>query len=409
MDIGLIKMENKILLKEYLKKIALTLTLFLISFLLIQKGMYQIYIVHTNQKISAILEKVIEKYPNVSKNELMELLNTETIKSSLANDYGIDINKESYLSENDRQFFWNILLNILFFIVLIGILGKLFLDYQKKKDRELQSITMLIKQINQKNYELHIDTMSEDELSILKNEIYKTTLLLKEEAETSKKDKLELKNSLSDISHQLKTPLTSILILLDNMIDNPNMEVKVRDEFIHDIKREIMNIKFLVESILKLAQLDSNTVTFMNQPILVSKIIEKATENIQPLCDLKNISIEVYSDKNSCIVSDFKWQVEAITNILKNSVEHSFQNTKIIVRVVNTPLYVRIYIENTGNPIEKQDLPHIFERFYKGINAREDSIGIGLSLSKKIIESASGTVYATSNNGKTEFQITYFI
>lgn len=402
-------MENKILLKEYLKKIALTLTLFLISFLLIQKGMYQIYIVHTNQKISAILEKVIEKYPNVSKNELMELLNSETIKSSLANDYGIDINKESYLSENDRQFFWNILLNILFFIVLIGILGKLFLDYQKKKDRELQSITMLIKQINQKNYELHIDTMSEDELSILKNEIYKTTLLLKEEAETSKKDKLELKNSLSDISHQLKTPLTSILILLDNMIDNPNMEVKVRDEFIHDIKREIMNIKFLVESILKLAQLDSNTVTFMNQPILVSKIIEKATENIQPLCDLKNISIEVYSDKNSCIVSDFKWQVEAITNILKNSVEHSFQNTKIIVRVVNTPLYVRIYIENTGNPIEKQDLPHIFERFYKGINAREDSIGIGLSLSKKIIESASGTVYATSNSGKTEFQITYFI
>lgn len=409
MDIGLIKMENKILLKEYLKKIALTLTLFLISFLLIQKGMYQIYIVHTNQKISAILEKVIEKYPNVSKNELMELLNSETIKSSLANDYGIDINKESYLSENDRQFFWNILLNILFFLVLIGVLSKLFLDYQKKKDRELQSITMLIKQINQKNYELHIDTMSEDELSILKNEIYKTTLLLKEEAETSKKDKLELKNSLSDISHQLKTPLTSILILLDNMIDNPNMEGKVRDEFIHDIKREIMNIKFLVESILKLAQLDSNTVTFMNQPILVSKILEKAKENIQPLCDLKNISIEVYSDKNSSIVSDFKWQVEAITNILKNSVEHSFQNTKVIVRVVNTPLYVKIYIENIGNPIERQDLPHIFERFYKGINAREDSIGIGLSLSKKIIESASGTVYATSNNGKTEFQITYFI
>lgn len=402
-------MENKILLKEYLKKIALTLTLFLISFLLIQKGMYQIYIVHTNQKISAILEKVIEKYPNVSKNELMELLNSETIKSSLANDYGIDINKESYLSENDRQFFWNILLNILFFLVLIGVLSKLFLDYQKKKDRELQSITMLIKQINQKNYELHIDTMSEDELSILKNEIYKTTLLLKEEAETSKKDKLELKNSLSDISHQLKTPLTSILILLDNMIDNPNMEGKVRDEFIHDIKREIMNIKFLVESILKLAQLDSNTVTFMNQPILVSKILEKAKENIQPLCDLKNISIEVYSDKNSSIVSDFKWQVEAITNILKNSVEHSFQNTKVIVRVVNTPLYVKIYIENIGNPIERQDLPHIFERFYKGINAREDSIGIGLSLSKKIIESASGTVYATSNNGKTEFQITYFI
>ena len=192
-------MENKVLLKKYLKKTGFTLILFLILFLFFQKGTYQIYVIRTNQKINAILEKVIEQYPNVSKNELIELLNSKSVKSSLASDYGIDINKESYLPENDRQLFWNILFSILFFLILIGVLGKLFLEYQNKKDKELQSIIKLIEQINRKNYEIDIDTMSEDEFSILKTEIYKTTLLLKEEAEVSKKDKLELKKSLSDM------------------------------------------------------------------------------------------------------------------------------------------------------------------------------------------------------------------
>ena len=397
------------MLKKYLKKTGFTLILFLILFLFFQKGTYQIYVIRTNQKINAILEKVIEQYPNVSKNELIELLNSKSVKSSLASDYGIDINKESYLPENDRQLFWNILFSILFFLILIGVLGKLFLEYQNKKDKELQSIIKLIEQINRKNYEIDIDTMSEDEFSILKNEIYKTTLLLKEEAEVSKKDKLELKKSLSDISHQLKTPLSSILILLDNMIDNPNMEQKVREEFIHDIKREIMNIKFLVGTILKLAQLDSNTVKFLNEPVSISKLLTEAKENVQALCDLRNVYIEVYLDKESKINCDLKWQVEAITNILKNCVEHSFSNTNVTVHVVSTPLYVKIYIENIGNPIDRKDLPHIFKRFYKGKNSREDSIGIGLSLSKKIIESANGTIYVISNNEKTEFQITYFI
>lgn len=409
MDIGLIEMENKVLLKEYLKKTGLILIVFLILFLLIQKRMYQMYRTHTNQKISAILEKVVEQYPNISRNELIKLLNSKDVKSSFAHDYGIDVSRESYLLENDRQFLWNILLNVLFFFILIGVLGKLFFDYQKKKSRDLQSIIKLIEQINQKNYELDIDTISEDELSILKNEIYKTTLLLKEEAEISKKDKLELKKSLSDISHQLKTPLTSILIMLDDMIDNPNMESKIRNEFIHDIKREVMNIKFLVGTILKLAQLDSNTIEFKKEPVLIEKILGEAKENVQPLCDLKNVSIKIHSNKKSKIICDFRWQVEAITNILKNSVEHSFLNEKIVIKVIDSPLYIRIQIENIGKPIDREDLSHLFERFYKGKNSKEDSIGIGLSLSKKIIESANGTIYVISNNERTEFQVTYFL
>ena len=147
------------------------------------------------------------------------------------------------------------------FVVLISI----FLKYNHSKDKKLKEITKYIEEINNKNYKLDIEDNTEDELSILKNEIYKTTIMLKEVAENSMKDKTCLKDSLSDISHQLKTPLTSIIIMLDNILDNPNMDDATKNEFIKDIKREIVNINFLVESLLKISKLDASSVTFINK------------------------------------------------------------------------------------------------------------------------------------------------
>ncbi len=402
-------MENKELVKRYLKKTGLLFILFWVFFLFIQVQTYHNYRKNTNKKVNAILTKVVEQYPSISKNELMEILNCENCETSFVNEYGINLKKEAIILENDKEFYCSIIINLFVFVLFLWILQKAFFEYQNEQDRELESIIKLVEQINHKNYELTMDTVSEDELSILKHEIYKTTLLLKEEAENSKKGKLELKHSLSDISHQIKTPLTSILVMLDNLGDHPNMESEVRNEFLHDVKREIMNIQFLVGTILKLAKLDSNTVEFQKESVSVWKLLEEAKENVKLLCDLKNVCIEIYSNKESKIVCDFKWQVEAITNILKNSVEHSVANEKVVVHVINTPLYVRIQIENVGNPMDEQDLPHIFERFYKGKNAKADSIGIGLSLSKKIIESANGSVSVISNTKKTVFQIIYFI
>ena len=140
-----------------------------------------------------------------------------------------------------------------------------FLKYNNSKDKKLKEITQYIEEINRKNYKLNIDDNTEDELSILKNEVYKTTIMLKEQAENSLNDKVNLKNSLSDISHQLKTPLTSITIMLDNIIDNPNMDQETRSEFIKDVKREITNINFLVQALLKLSKFDTNTIKFTNK------------------------------------------------------------------------------------------------------------------------------------------------
>ena len=172
--------------------------------------------------------------------------------------------------------------------------------------------------------------------------------MLKEVAENSKQDKLKLKDSLSDISHQLKTPLTSITIMLDNMLDNKDMEMATREEFIKDIKREVTNLNFLVSSLLKLSKLDANTINFINKEENIEKILKEATKNIEGLCDLKNVEINIKGEADKTIKCDFKWQVEAITNILKNCVEHSNQNSKIDIKYIQNNMYTKIDIRDYG-------------------------------------------------------------
>ena len=283
-----------------------------------------------------------------------------------------------------------------------------FLCFNNKKDKEINKITKFLEQINRRNYKLELDDMSEDELSILKNEIYKTTIMLKEAAENSNKEKLELKESLSDISHQLKTPLTSILIILDNLIDDPEMDKNTREDFIKDIKREINSISFLVQSILKLSKLDTNTINFIEEEIELKKLINQAIKNVSMLSDLRNVNVKLKIKSNPVIKCDFKWQVEAISNILKNCIEHSNNDSDVIVTIEDNKIYSKITIKDSGGGIDKEDLPHIFERFYKGKNATPDSIGIGLSLAKTIIEKDNGTINVESDNNGTEFTIKYF-
>lgn len=234
--------------------------------------------------------------------------------------------------------------------------------------------------------------------------------MLKEVAENSKQDKIKLKDSLSDISHQLKTPLTSVTILVDNIIENPDMEEQTRIEFAKDIKREIVNINFLVQSLLKLSKLDANSVKFINEDVEIEKLIKESIKNVAVLSDLKNVLIKVGGDKKSKVYCDFKWQVEAITNILKNAIEHSQINSNIQINYEHNKVYSKIEIIDSGIGISKKDLPHIFERFYKGENSSSESVGIGLALAKSIIESNNGNIYVESDFGKgTKFIIKYNI
>ncbi len=404
-------MKNKVELKKLIKFSLCIIFIFNITFSIFYYYQYKTYTNIFNKKISSIISNISNHYTNIDKNDLIEILNSNTLESNnnILRNYGIDLNTDSAILLNNDYFYKFLILNVIILLLFSITLLTSFLIYNVSKDKKLKQITKYIEQINNKNYKLNIDENSEDELSILKNEIYKTTIMLKEISEKSLQDKINLKDSLSDISHQLKTPLTSITIMLDNILDNENMDKKTRNEFIKDIKNEIININFLVNSLLKLSKLDSNSVNFIFENEYINTIISKSIKNVSVLCDLKNIDIVVDGDTNVKINCDVKWQIEAITNIIKNCVEHSNSNSKIYINFDENELYTKLQIKDNGVGIDKKDLPHIFERFYKGKNSSNESVGIGLALSKSIIEKSNADIRVNSKiNEGTNFTIKYY-
>ena len=402
-------MKNKVKLKRYLLITAVIFLLFTAMTVVFNVYEYRIYTKNYNEKLEAIIEAVKEKYPDVSDAEIVEILNSDKSSGEFLRRYILDIEKDSAVLINDKihqRLFW---INILIIISFGSFLLVAFLIFNRRKDKEISEITRYIEEINRKNYTLKIDDMSEDELSILKNEIYKTTVMLKESADNSLKDKRNLKKSLEDISHQLKTPITSILVILDNLIEEPDMDEALREDFIRDIKRETTNINFLVQSILKLSKFDADTINFIKDEVLLKDIVGKAAQNVSTLCDLKNITLNIKGDDSAGITCDFRWQTEAVTNIIKNCIEHSEYGSSIDVAYSKNNVYSMISVRAYGSGISDEDLPHIFERFYKGENASKDSVGIGLALSKTIIEEDNGHINVTSDESGTLFEIKYFI
>lgn len=401
-------MSNNVYLRKYLLKSLCVIMFFIILLCLVNKIEYNKYKYNTNQKINGIVAKIQEKYPEIGKEEIIEILNSNN-KDNLFNEYGYDINKDSYINQNNEVYIKFNILKIFILLLSFMILIYLFVRYYFKRDNEIEKIIKCLEKINQKNYEIDINDVSEDKLSILKHEIYKTTVMLKENTEKANQDKINLKNSLQDISHQLKTPLTSSIIMLDNIIDDLENDIEIKPEFLKKVKKDISKISFLIQSILKLSMFESNTITFIRKEIPVKKIINSSIENIENLCDLKNIKIVVKDRSKNKIYCDYRWQVEALTNILKNALDYSFNDSIIIVEVDKNNTYTQIKIKDFGKGMSEDETINIFKRFYKGKNSSSDSNGIGLSLAKAIIEKDNGRVIVNSLKGEgTTFSIKYF-
>ena len=400
---------KKLNYKNCIIVIITTILVFTIAISIINYIQYRNYTKNVNIVINEIVNNIQEQYPDVDINKIISMLNDENVSNeNVLSQYGIDISKDSAILTNDLLYRNNVIMNLSIILIFSIIIIIVFVLYNKRQKSKIKEITNYIEQINNKNYALDIQDNNEDELSVLKNELYKITVMLKEQAENSAKDKINLKNSLEDISHQLKTPLTSITIMLDNILDSPDMDLQTRNEFIKDIYREIANIKFLVQNLLILSKFDANTITFNENEEKLEDIIEEAKQNVASICDLKNIQIIVEGKEDAKTTCDLKWQVEAITNILKNCAEHSNNNTKIKVLYSENNMYSEIVIKDEGSGIDQKDLKHIFERFYKGKNSDKDSIGIGLSLAKTIIEKDNGFITVDSELGKgTTFNIKY--
>ena len=395
-------MKNK---KKYSKLIMFTLITFGIIILLNVMLYYHVN-KNYNNKIVNIISTIKEKYPEIKDDEIFDIIKNN-VKTNTFNRYSFDLDGIVLIKENKTIFVSYFIILLFIYLIICLVYLTIIINNDKRKEKEINEVIKIIEEINNKNYSFKMKDVNEEDLSLLKNEIYKTTIMLNELSEISKKDKKELEESLEDISHQLKTPLTSILIMVDTLLDDENMNQDTREDFLRNMKREVMNINFLVKSILKLSRLDTNTVKFISKKESVKEIINEAILNVSLLSDLKNVKIET-NLSDSFITCDYKWQIEALTNILKNSIEHSYENNKVLIESSENNAYVKITIKDFGSGIAKEDINHIFERFYKGKDSDYDSIGIGLALSKSIIEKQNGKISVASSENGTTFTIKYF-
>lgn len=395
-------MKNKTI-KKYILSLIILLIFNVSLIFILNRYEYKMYAKNYNDKINSIISNIKNKYPNIEESDIIEIINNEEDSEDILSKYGIDsITKNDKVNNKIR------IISLIIIITFDSLIILIFYLYDKNKSKKIKEITKMISKINNRQFDIDINDFNEGELSILKNEISKTTTMLRQVADNSVKDKLNLNDSLGDISHQLKTPLTSITIMIDNILDSPDMNEKTRKKFLINIKREILNINFLVMSLLKLSKFDANVVKFNKESVYLKDIIIESIKNVSMIKELKNITIKVSGDDNIKLLCDFKWQVESITNILKNSIEHTSEYGTVEVNYSENKLYTRILIKDNGKGIDSDDLPHIFDRFYKGKNGSDDSFGIGLSLSKTIIEKEGGSIIVKSTpNIGTIFTIKY--
>ncbi|NLJ89444.1 MAG: HAMP domain-containing histidine kinase [Clostridiales bacterium] len=298
--------------------------------------------------------------------------------------------------------------------ILIGLLAKekivlllflqgvalltIFITFTLGRYYLAKNLSTYLRRIRQGEPSLDIRDNEEGELSILKNEIYKVTSMLSEYNEKLLSDKKRLADHMADISHQLKTPLTSMMVMTDLLQDDNLPDVK-RKEFVSKISSQLKRIEWLVSSLLTISKLDAGVIEMKPATVLSKDVIDASLEPFLINLELRDITYKV-TGSNKIIRCDSYWTREAMINIIKNCIEHTPRGGHLDILVDDNPLYSEIIIQDNGSGITKKDLPYIFTRFYRGTNSSKDSVGIGLSMSKSIIQSQGGDISVESELGK---------
>lgn len=282
-----------------------------------------------------------------------------------------------------------------------------FLIFTKHRYKRINVLAETIDKILHGNDSINIKSFGEGELSVLESDVQKMLTRLRDRKDILQKERTFLADSIADISHQLRTPLTSINLIL-SLVEAPDISEERRGELLRELSSLITKTEYLVSVLLKISKLDAGAVQFEKKETDLNSLIRKAAEPIMVPMDIKNqsLTVNMESIKLNC---DSSWCLEAFGNILKNCTEHTPENGEITVAAEDTPIFTEIVITDTGTGFDEDDIPHIFERFYKGKNSSKDSFGIGLNLAEMIITAQNGTIKAeNSEKGSAKFTIRFY-
>lgn len=378
-----------------------------------------------NTYIRCIIENVISQYPDFDMEEIAIILNKSysELESSTTSEEFDSILRKNGITDNtfyikDMSDIKNV--NIIVSTLIIGVMSVLFIIcfcmYLRRRKKDIFELQDYMDKISRGNYELEINDNSEDELSSLKNSLYKIMVYMKEQADSARIKKVMLAQSVSDISHQLKTPLTSTQVLLDNLNDNPDMDYSTGKKFIYEALNQVNGMSWMIVSMLKLSRIDAGVVEFNNENISINKIIEEAVGNLEVIAEIKNVNIEKNIDNRNedelnksdiYIKGDYNWNREALQNIIKNAIEHSNDKGTVKINITDNDVYTAVYITNRGEKLSDKQQKQIFERYYSEAKYEDNSMGIGLPLAKAVIEKQGGYISVESDDEETVFIVKY--
>ena len=276
-------------------------------------------------------------------------------------------------------------------------LGLLFYNFTKARYKSIAQITTQINFILHGAERLELDSFNEGELSILHSEITKMTLRIREQNELLKKDKQYLADTLADIAHQLRTPLTSVNLILTFLTKNPAHDEQ--KSLVRELEGLLIKMDWLITSLLKLSRVDAGVVKFKAETVDVRQLIQSVLTSLAISLELRSIEVTTDISESAFIQGDEKWLYEALLNILKNCMDYleNAENKKIEIKCTENALFTEIIIRDNGKGFSKEDLPYLFDRFYRGTGSDASGYGIGLALCKKIITQQGGSVTAKNH------------
>lgn len=371
----------------------------------IQKNYKESLYAYTNQ----VIAKIVEEYPEQEEEIVQKIFlnnqeDDENIEDILSK-YGFS-NENIDIGNTQFQIIDKVILlfAIFFSIAILGVIC-IYALYIRKQNKKLKELDAYCKEILKGNYIIDLKEQDESDFSKLKNDIYDMTIMLKEKNSLLEKNNKAIERLIADISHQLKTPLTSLNLINDILYTDLPEEKK--KEFLDSSQKELEKINWLIKTVLNIAKLDSKTLILDKKNENAYYLCLEVKNNFKAMCEIHHANIEIISNKEESINCDKKWTIEAMNNIVKNAIEHGAKT--ITIQLEENTMYTKVSIKDDGEGIDKEDLGHIFDRFYKAKNSKENSLGIGLAFCKSIIRNQDGDIRVKSSKKEkdtwTEFVI----
>lgn len=296
----------------------------------------------------------------------------------------------------------------LFLSLLVVLLAALLLTQRRQHKRELQALSDYLLLVQDRREVPPVSDQAEGESQVLRSEIYKVASLLQRQFEEEARRNHHMADMLANISHQLKTPLTSLTLLCD-LLQESDLSPEDRAACLTKMTGQLERMTWLIKLILTTAQIDADMITFKPQEVTWLELLNGVLKELEPLAQARQVALVTKMPEDARLLVDPNWTKEAIGNVVKNALEHSPAGSQVELTVTATALYSDLVIKDQGSGIAPLDLPHIFDRFYKGQTAKPETVGIGLALAKQIITRQQGHITASSQLGQgSQFHIRFY-